>query len=195
MKADFSGLAKNRPSRKQQRIRAKNRRSPSTQPTPETRQRLGGTQAHNPSRIPCEESSISHDSAMVFIVFTNGEHVHPYQRGRAWLSGLRLNGWKGMKTERLVGVARCDLIGLCFGTASLRLRSGGCAESAEMASQHAGKICTTRDPRSMAPALKRSWPPLQRCPPLVACGGNDSCPMCKSHARVGLAHSVVYLPG
>jgi hypothetical protein len=38
--------------------------------------------------------------------------VHPYQRGRAWLAGLRLNGWKGMKTERLVGVARCGLIGI-----------------------------------------------------------------------------------
>jgi hypothetical protein len=51
-------------------------------------------------------------SSSRFIFWHNGEHVHPYQRGRGWLSGLRLNGWKGMKTERLVGVARCGLIGL-----------------------------------------------------------------------------------
>jgi hypothetical protein len=40
--------------------------------------------------------------------------VHHYQRGRVWLTGLRLNGWKGMKTGRLVEVARCGLIGFRY---------------------------------------------------------------------------------
>jgi hypothetical protein len=47
----------------------------------------------------------------------NGEHVHPYQRGRASLTGLMVELQEIIETERLVGVARCGLIGLfiCLG--------------------------------------------------------------------------------
>jgi hypothetical protein len=41
----------------------------------------------------------------------NEEHVRPYQRGRASLVGLRVVLRGGIETGRLVGVARCDLIG------------------------------------------------------------------------------------
>jgi hypothetical protein len=120
--------------------------------------------------------------------------VHPYQRGRAWLSGLRLNGWKGMKTGRLVGVARCDLIGLCFGTASRWLRSGGWAESAEMASLHAGKICIDGESLGIASTLKRSGPPLHRRLSSVSSAGNDACPGSKSNDGVRMSQFVVHRP-
>ena len=45
------------------------------------------------------------------IFLENVEHVHHYQRGRASITGLRLESDKIIETERLVVVARCALLG------------------------------------------------------------------------------------
>jgi len=43
------------------------------------------------------------------------EHVHPYQRGRSSLTGLKVELLEIIVTRRLVGVARCDLLGVVVG--------------------------------------------------------------------------------
>ncbi len=94
-----------------------------------------------------------------------------------------------------VGVARCGLIGLCFGTASLRLRFGGWAESAEMASLHAGKIGINRTSRGIASTLKSSGPTLHRWPQSVSSTGADACPMFKSRAEFACRSLSCISPG
>ena len=47
--------------------------------------------------------------ASLFIYWRTSKSTQPYQRGRASITGLRLNVEKGMKTGRLIGVACLDL--------------------------------------------------------------------------------------
>jgi hypothetical protein len=42
---------------------------------------------------------------LVFVILQNDERVHPYQRGRASITGFGLELRENMETERLVGVA------------------------------------------------------------------------------------------
>ena len=44
-----------------------------------------------------------------------GEHVRPYQRGRSSLTGLKVELLEIIVARRLVGVARCDLLGVVVG--------------------------------------------------------------------------------
>jgi hypothetical protein len=94
---------------------------------PEIQRRLGGTQAHNPSRrLGIDSAKPKHTTepeTQRRIKRCNGlrhglqsprssKSTHPYQRGRASITGLRLNVEMGMKTGRLIGVACLDLFGL-----------------------------------------------------------------------------------
>jgi hypothetical protein len=52
---------------------------------------------------------------LMIIYLPNGEHVHHYQRGRASLTGFKVEIQEFIETERLVVVARCGLIGVFIG--------------------------------------------------------------------------------
>jgi len=47
----------------------------------------------------------------VSLLLPNGEHVRPYQRGRALLTGWMVELREVIETRRLVGGGRCGLIG------------------------------------------------------------------------------------